>query len=67
MKSKKAGRKPLHDEAMAVVAIRLPQALVDRLERYTGQLREGRPGFDVTKADAIRSLLIEGLDRHKVE
>jgi hypothetical protein len=43
-------------------AFRLPADLVARVDEYARQLRPERPGSRVTRADALRALLIEALE-----
>ncbi len=50
---------------MALYAFRLPKALVDRLDAYVEVLQEERPESAVTRADALRKVLDEGLTRHQ--
>lgn len=50
---------------MQVIPFRLPDELVKRLDRYAARLSEERPGLHFTRADALRLLLIEALDREE--
>lgn len=50
---------------MAVIPFRLPAALVRRLDRHAARLRQEQPGLRVTRADALRLLLTEALDREE--
>ncbi len=45
------------------IAIRLPVMLLDRLQQHVARMRRDNPGVNVTRADAIRALLIGALDR----
>ena len=45
------------------VAVRLPESLLKRVDRHVVRLREQTPlGISVTRADAVRALLIQALD-----
>jgi hypothetical protein len=50
-------------EPMKVVPFRLPVALVKRLDRYAESVASENPGLRVTRADALRLLLTDALDR----
>lgn len=43
-------------------AFRLPDELIDRLDRHVQRLRAASPGLEVTRADVVRMLLTKGLD-----
>lgn len=47
--------------AMLIVPFRLPADLVKRLDRHALRLRQEHPGIEITRADAVRSLLVEAL------
>jgi hypothetical protein len=49
--------------AKTLQAVRLPVVLIERLDAHAARLRGESPGMEVTRSDAIRSLLTEGLDR----
>ena len=45
------------------IAIRLPESLLRRVDRHVKRLRERTQlGISVTRADAVRALLIQALD-----
>jgi hypothetical protein len=46
-----------------VIPFRLPSDLVKRLDLYAERLRRQQPGLRATRADALRLLLNEALDR----
>lgn len=48
---------------MQVIPFRLPEDLVKRLDRHAERLRKEQRGMRVTRADVVRVLLTEGLDR----
>jgi len=48
---------------MQVIPFRLPAALVKRLDKHAARLRAERPGLRVTRADALRLVVTEALDR----
>jgi hypothetical protein len=43
------------------LAIRLPLELLAQVDRYTEHMNEQHPGFDVSRADAVRVLLFKAL------
>ncbi len=49
------------------LAFRLPAALVARVDVYAKRLNGATPGLDVTRTDAVRSLLVQALDALRVE
>lgn len=51
---------------MQVIPFRLPAELVKRLDKHAKRLSTERPGLRVTRADALRMLLNEALDRAEV-
>jgi metal-responsive CopG/Arc/MetJ family transcriptional regulator len=57
--------RPPKGEDMKRYGFWLPSALVARLDRYAERLQRGRTET-VTRADALRSLLEEGLASHRV-
>jgi hypothetical protein len=48
-------------KAMGLYAFRLPDPLMTDVDRYARQLEAETPGLRITRADAVRALLIEGL------
>ena len=45
------------------IAVRLPESLLKRVDRHVKRLRDRTPlGISVTRADAVRALLIQALD-----
>ncbi len=58
--NRKRGR-PRKDEVMDTLAVRLPDDVVEQIDHYVQMLQEEMPGFKVTRADAVRQLLIVGL------
>ncbi len=51
--------------AWEVIAFRLPADLVKRLDQHAERLRKQQPGLRATRADALRTLLTEALDRQE--
>lgn len=45
------------------VAVRLARSLLERVDGHVERLRAQVPGISFSRADAIRSLLTEALDR----
>ena len=51
-------------EATEQVAVRLSRSLLERVDRHLERLQGQVPGWvTVTRADAIRALLLDALDR----
>jgi hypothetical protein len=50
---------------MVVIPFRLPVALVKRLDRHAARMRREQPGVEVGRADAVRFLLGQALDREE--
>jgi hypothetical protein len=48
---------------MKVIPFRLPADLIKRLDKYAERMQAKQPGLQVTRADALRVLLIDALDR----
>lgn len=55
------------DEDLRQVNLRLPGALIDRLDAQAERLRRRSPGILYSRADVIRSLLLQGLDQAEAE
>ena len=53
--------RPRKAEVMDTLAVRLPDDLVERVDKYVDLLREDLPGLSISRADAIRQLLMVGL------
>jgi hypothetical protein len=45
------------------LAIRLEEPLLARIDAYVERLKKERPGIDVNRTDAVRSLLTMALDQ----
>jgi len=50
---------------MGLCAFRLPDALIADVDRFAKKLEAERPGIGVTRAEAVRVLLMEALARVK--
>ena len=48
---------------MKVIPFRLPADLVKRLDKHAERMQAEQPGLQATRADALRVLLTEALDR----
>lgn len=48
---------------MQVIPFRLPDSLVKRLEQHAERLQREQPGLRITRADALRLLVLEALER----
>jgi hypothetical protein len=62
---KRIGRPPLSDDTVLLTA-RVPVDLVAALDRYTASLAEKHRGITISRSDALRRLLVDGLDREGV-
>ena len=60
LETPKRGR-PKKDSVMDTLAVRLPDELVSEIDTYVGRLQGQLPGFNISRADAIRQLLTVGL------
>ena len=49
-------------DAMEMLAVRLPKALIRRLDAYCKQLEKAGPGLPVRRSDVVRLLITRGLD-----
>ena len=58
---KKCRGRPRKIETMDTLAVRLPDDLVERIEKYCERLKADLPGFNVSRADAVRQLLTIGI------
>ena len=54
---------PKRASPMKVIPFRLPADLVKRLDKHAERMQAEQPGLQVTRADALRVLLTEALDR----
>jgi hypothetical protein len=52
-----------NEDPMTQLAVRLPRSLVERLEGHAARMRHASPGVSISRVDAIRALLNEGLAR----
>lgn len=50
-----------------IVAVRLSQETLARIDRYVAQIKATTPGLDVTPSDAIRILIDRGLEAVEAE
>lgn len=50
---------------MKVIPFRLPADLVKRLDRHAERMQAEKPGLQVTRADALRVLITQALDREE--
>jgi len=50
-------------EPTTQVAFRLPDGLIARLDRHVERVAKEHPGLDLSRADAVRSLLTRALGR----
>jgi hypothetical protein len=50
---------------MGLYAFRLPDALIDQVDRFARRMEAESPGLEVTRAEAVRLLLTAGLEHRK--
>jgi hypothetical protein len=53
---------PKSKDSTTQVAFRLPEALIERLDRHADRLSAAHPGLEFTRVDAVRTLLTLALD-----
>ncbi len=53
--------RPRKSETMTTISIRLPQAIIDELDRSADRLQDETPLLQVTRTDAVRYLIQTGL------
>ncbi len=46
-------------------AFRLPESIIERLDRYAERLRREQPGLEVSRADVVRLLLARALEQEE--
>ncbi len=51
------------DDACRTTTIRLPPGLLDRLDAHASRMRTRNPGLTLSRSAALRTLLIDALDR----
>ncbi len=65
-KSVRRARTGWAGEPSEQIAVRLPESLLRRVDRHVKRLREETPEWvTVTRADAVRALLLEALVEHE--
>ena len=60
-KKTKRGR-PKKDSVMETIAVRLPYETILEIDNYVNQVKKKFHGMNVTRADAIRQLINNGLN-----
>ena len=67
MAGKRSGGRgrPLKDETMDTLAVRLPPDLIRQVDAYVMKLKEGLPLINLTRADALRQLIAMGLEAER--
>ena len=60
-KKTKRGR-PKKDSVMETIAVRLPYETILEIDNYVNQIKKKFHGMNVTRADAIRQLINNGLN-----
>lgn len=53
--------RPRKSETMTTISIRLPQSIIDEIDRSAERLREETPLLQVTRTDAVRYLIQSSL------
>ena len=43
------------------IAVRMPEGLLRRVDEHRDALRESHPGYQISRADTVRALLVRGL------
>jgi len=57
-----------HDNgAMIVFSTRIPKKLIEQIEVFAQKMADERPGIKVTRAEAVRFLLIQALENQQEE
>lgn len=59
--------RPPGPEPTETLTIRLGESVVDALDRYRTKLAAESPGFVVSRNDAMRRLIVVGLEREGVK
>ena len=59
--------RPRKEQTMQVVSLRLPDALVRRVDQLAARLQEDTPLLEVTRTDALRYLILVGLQASEKE
>tara|TARA_B100000035_G_C20987614_1_gene548571 strand:+ start:1226 stop:1474 length:249 start_codon:yes stop_codon:yes gene_type:complete len=65
-KTGKRGR-PKKENAMETIAVRLPFEIILEIDNYVNRLKKQFQGMNVTRADAIRQLINNGLNANPKE
>lgn len=60
VEKRKRGR-PKKDSVMETIAVRLPYETILEIDNYVNQVKKNFQGMNVTRADAIRQLINNGL------
>lgn len=60
VEKRKRGR-PKKDSVMETIAVRLPYETILEIDNYVNQVKKNFKGMNVTRADAIRQLINNGL------
>lgn len=53
--------RPRKSSVMEVLAVRMPPDVLKQIDSYVEDLQSDLPGMAVSRADAVRQLVIEGL------
>lgn len=53
--------RPRKSETMTTISIRLPQSIIDEIDRSADRLQEETPLLQVTRTDAVRYLIQSSL------
>ena len=53
--------RPKKDSVMETIAVRLPYETILEIDNYVNQIKKNFQGMNVTRADAIRQLINNGL------
>tara|TARA_Y100000766_G_C18858653_1_gene582102 strand:+ start:652 stop:900 length:249 start_codon:yes stop_codon:yes gene_type:complete len=62
MENKTKRGRPKKDSVMETIAVRLPYETILEIDNYVNQVKKKFHGMNVTRADAIRQLINNGLN-----
>lgn len=48
-----------------MVSLRFPKQLLEKIDRFIKRFAKDNPGLTISRADAIRMLVTQGLEKHE--
>ncbi len=57
--------RPKKSATMDVLAVRMPNDLVDKIDAYIELIKMDYPLFNISRADAVRQLITAGIEAEK--